>query len=496
MSDPLVTFLADRSGLDADGERALLAAVRDPEQARRLTEQLIVDDLLSRAFSPDRSDFANRVFQRTAMLHSGRHFVRRLQTAVEDTQRPDRRRASRPARATSSRRDRHGSPQMWTLAPMALAALLAIGIGLMLFRGADHSAPAPAPTVAAQPLAPRSGPTRPAAPPSQTTAHLGAAATLIRDGTPRAAPGGTPLRLGDTVRTDAETSIELGDGSRFALSGSTTASIADLAQGFTLGLDHGTVRAEVAHQAQGSAVVIVTTQARVRVVGTRFSLATIDGLTTLDLEEGRVLFTNLVTGAETSAVAGDHVEAGTRRLAPAPAPPPAPAPEPPPAQKPRSLLLSTCDDTAGWISGAGSPRSRVTLKVEPGHDADSVGILVEAGAGDAPSCTIPCTRTDWRGYDGIRFWVKGLGTGFRYRFEIVQRHGLADEDERFQIELVDDSTQWKLMTLPFSSFARRVDQPAPRARPDALALDSEYAVSFMFLASGDLQVDTVEVYGK
>nr|MBA3684258.1 hypothetical protein [Planctomycetota bacterium] len=93
MSDALVRFLADRSALGDDDQRELLEAMKRPDEAVRVTELLAVDGLLSRALSPDRADFRNRVFKRIAMLDSQRHFAQRVVQATSGAgrQRPQRR---------------------------------------------------------------------------------------------------------------------------------------------------------------------------------------------------------------------------------------------------------------------------------------------------------------------------------------------------------------------------------------------------------------------
>lgn len=316
-------------------------------------------------------------------------------------------------------------------------------------------------------------------------ARLDAPASVTRDGIETTASPGADLRVGDRVSADRATAIAFTDGTRLSLAAGCRLRLQERgAIGTTIGLDDGTLRASVVHQADGMALMIVTPQARVRIIGTRFSLAVADGGTRLEVSEGRVGFTDVASGIESIVAAGASAVAGHVVAAVAPAPA-------------RTSLLDPCDDIRRWFESDNTPHSRMSHLVEPtGLVGSCLHFQAEPAANETPWAFAYIEPRDWRAWDGLSLGVKGTASGRHWIVEIIQREGGPDEDEHFVFEVTDDSAQWRVVTLPFSDFVRRGYQPAIHARQDGLKLDGMVAISVLFPAAIDLRVDQIELYGR
>jgi beta-glucosidase len=103
---------------------------------------------------------------------------------------------------------------------------------------------------------------------------------------------------------------------------------------------------------------------------------------------------------------------------------------------------------------------------------------------------------DWTSYDGFSFWFKGTNTGKSIEFEIKDGGTDGEHGELWNSHVTDDSTQWKLVRVPFASFTRRTDyQPGGGPTDGVLNLTNMWGWA-MNLPSGAeaYSIDDVQVY--
>jgi beta-glucosidase len=107
---------------------------------------------------------------------------------------------------------------------------------------------------------------------------------------------------------------------------------------------------------------------------------------------------------------------------------------------------------------------------------------------------------DLSGFLGIRFWYAGDGRGGTVQLDLFDNRNpnvSGDSAERWFYRFRDDTTEWKLVEVPFSAFARRTDFQPGGAPNDGLGLDqaSGWALGFP-PGEGTSHVARVEVYGS
>ena len=103
-------------------------------------------------------------------------------------------------------------------------------------------------------------------------------------------------------------------------------------------------------------------------------------------------------------------------------------------------------------------------------------------------------------YAGLRFWHKGDGRGGTVQVDLFDNrnpNATGDSAERWFYRFLDDSTEWRLIEIPFSSFARRMDWQPAGAPNDGLGLDeaSGWALGFP-PGEGTTHVARPEAYGS
>lgn len=144
--------------------------------------------------------------------------------------------------------------------------------------------PAPAPDTTPAPVTPRPAP--PSRPRKTEAAPARALAVLEKD------TGETPVREGQTIKTDADSAVlAFPDGTRVELAPRTLirrVSEREKNAGKFLDLAIGKITADVTRQPAGRPLVVATPQARARVVGTRFTLEAQPKSTRLEVAEGKV----------------------------------------------------------------------------------------------------------------------------------------------------------------------------------------------------------------
>jgi beta-glucanase (GH16 family) len=107
---------------------------------------------------------------------------------------------------------------------------------------------------------------------------------------------------------------------------------------------------------------------------------------------------------------------------------------------------------------------------------------------------------DLSGHAGLRFWYAGDGRGGTVQVDLFDNRNpnlTGDSAERWFFRFVDDTTEWRLIEIPFGSFARRTDFQPGGAPDDGLGLDqaSGWALGFP-PGEGTSYVARVEAYGS
>jgi beta-glucanase (GH16 family) len=106
---------------------------------------------------------------------------------------------------------------------------------------------------------------------------------------------------------------------------------------------------------------------------------------------------------------------------------------------------------------------------------------------------------DLSAHVGLRFWYAGAGSGGQVQVDLFDNRNPSatrDSAERWFFRFTDDTTDWKLVEIPFASFARRTDFQPGGAPDDGLGLDqaSGWALGFP-PGEGTSHVARVEAYG-
>ena len=131
------------------------------------------------------------------------------------------------------------------------------------------------------------------------------------------------------------------------------------------------------------------------------------------------------------------------------------------------------------------------------HRIGSWGGFTQAFADEAMTRWIPI---DLSGFVGLRFWYRGEGRGGTLQVDLFDNRNpnlTGDSAERWYHRFVDNSTEWRLIEIPFSSFARRTDWQPSGAPNDGLGLDeaSGWALGFP-PGEATSYVARVEAYGS
>ena len=130
------------------------------------------------------------------------------------------------------------------------------------------------------------------------------------------------------------------------------------------------------------------------------------------------------------------------------------------------------------------------------HRIASWGGFTQAFADEALSRWL---GRDLSPYVGLRFWHKGDGRGGTVQVDLFDNRNpnlTGDSAERWFFRFVDDTTEWRLVEIPFSSFGRRTDFQPGGAPNDGLGLTeaSGWALGFP-PGEGTTHVARVEAYG-
>ncbi len=142
----------------------------------------------------------------------------------------------------------------------------------------------------------------------------------------------------------------------------------------------------------------------------------------------------------------------------------------------------------------GQETTEHVLRIE--HRIASWGGFTQAFADDAMTSWI---GRDLTPYEGLRFWFKGAGSGGTIQVDLFDNrnpNATGDSAERWFRRFPDDTDAWRLVEIPFNSFARRMDFQPSGAPNDGLGLDeaSGWAIGFP-PGEGTTYVARVEAYG-
>jgi len=154
--------------------------------------------------------------------------------------------------------------------------------------------------------------------------------------------------------------------------------------------------------------------------------------------------------------------------------------------------VGTAPGDALAVPGQEEPES--VLRVD--HRIASWGGITHAFFDDAMTRWVP---VDLSGYAGLRFWYAGDGRGGQVQVDLFDNrnpNSTGDSAERWFVRFTDDTTEWRLVEIPFASFARRTDFQPGGAPNDGLGLDqaSGWALGFP-PGEGTSHVARIEAYG-
>lgn len=116
------------------------------------------------------------------------------------------------------------------------------------------------------------------------------------------------------------------------------------------------------------------------------------------------------------------------------------------------------------------------------------------------SATDQWLSQDWRGYDGLSFWLYGRNNGSGIFIDILDNRNpgsTVDDAERWGIELIDNFSGWQFFTIPFTNFVRKeTDNGAPN---DGFGRSEVWGYTMGFYGSPPLNnttyfVDRVSLY--
>jgi ferric-dicitrate binding protein FerR (iron transport regulator) len=274
--DRLITeFLDDRDSLSSDELAELVAAVQiDKPLARRLKNQLEVDELISQVLAADRGDFPAQMAQRvldqdadqTSEITDSADLLLRFEQRKSDAAPQNTQPLSLSEPSVVRRRS-------WLLKVATVATIAAIVFAAVV---PDDSADVP--------IVQRLG--------GQVVLIAADKAADDQGNEARLVTVGQTLRPGDRLKTRTASSVVLqyGDGTTVELQmdSSLTLPQQNDEPGRRLRLSAGTLTADVVKQPAGAPMQFLTDTGTATVLGTRLTLQTDDHGTRLDVAEGRV----------------------------------------------------------------------------------------------------------------------------------------------------------------------------------------------------------------
>ncbi len=131
------------------------------------------------------------------------------------------------------------------------------------------------------------------------------------------------------------------------------------------------------------------------------------------------------------------------------------------------------------------------------HTIATWGGFTHAFADEALTRWVPL---DLSSYAGLRFWYAGDGRGGQVQVDLFDDRNpeaTGDSAERWFYRFTDDTTDWKLVEIPFSSFARRTDFQPGGAPDNGLGLSQVWGWALGFPpGAGTSHLARMEAYGS
>ncbi len=272
MSDDELLARALDGACSAEERAAFIARLStDPALARRWCALAGLQPLISDALADDADAFVRRTLAARRAVGTTSRFVSKVVARRAQRRGIRRRTTSRP----------------WLLAAAML--LMAVGAGWLWLE-------LPGPTV-----------------PFAVLSRPAAGLRVLRADQTVAGRAGMPLLPGDLLQTTAEgAEVLYPDQTRISLLPASEALLQDEDGAKRVRLDHGELRCEVAKQPAGKAMRVLSGQAEMEIVGTRFLVRADDTSTRLEVSEGRIRFTDRIAGGTVEVGAGGFAEARVR----------------------------------------------------------------------------------------------------------------------------------------------------------------------------------------
>ncbi len=278
---------------EAEADSLLEALRTDPEAARLVKDQLLLDNLLSRTFSPERRDFTNRVLQQLRGAREANRFIEK----------------------TMSRTKRVEAGRSWRPAHWALAAAVVVGVGVTGLLVRDRQlARAPERRNSSTGVAsdepreldrPRRQPEAKVDERGPRIEKVEGAAFVVGKPGVTARPGAV-IQIGQALVTtggDSAVTLTYGEATRVRMRGNS--SLVPLAAN-QIFITRGRVEADVAPP--DSPMIVSTPHGEVVARVSRFALSVMDRTTRLDVERGSVRFGSHRGGSAQEVAAGRYAQ--------------------------------------------------------------------------------------------------------------------------------------------------------------------------------------------
>jgi len=373
----------DRAWDEAEAERLLETLRSEPGAARLLKNQLLLDNLLSRRYSPERRDFINRVMQRLRGSEEANRFIKQTM---------------------SRRRLETGGGRTWR--PVAMAMAVALGIGVVgLGVRERRQARAPEQTEARPALASEtSGRAHPGRSiPTRDDGHnarieqVEGEAFLVGHPSVTARPGAT-LQQGQALVTtggDSAVTLTYGETSRVRLRGNSSLVPLGANQLF---VSRGRIEAQVAGS-PGVQLIFSSPHGQVVARQSKLALSVMDRTTRLDVEQGSVHFSAHRAGAAREISAGRYAQTtgGAEPVTGAL------------AQRGRVALLTGSDNQTG-VDATGLNSADRALKARLGQAGFEVQVILQGSQveAEARQSTLMVISDSVSSHDFAENWLRAL----------------------------------------------------------------------------------------
>jgi hypothetical protein len=150
-----------------------------------------------------------------------------------------------------------------------------------------------------------------------------------------------------------------------------------------------------------------------------------------------------------------------------------------------------------YVGGGSSTSPQLAAPGRIGSYGMSASYSVPSGGWAGVYLDFTGAKPDWSSYARIEFWFAGSGSNNTIRFELQDTDvpgSSQDSAERFVYELVDTTTAWRHISIPWSAFQRSTSWQPANAPNDGLTLTRVQGIVFAPASgSGSFKVDQVEL---